>query len=295
MAEQVQRQRLEEDAMIYRTFPRALALATLAMQAAAPQYAADVVHLTLTDAVHLAIAQNRALKIARLKVTEKEHRKAGEHSAYFPAMTNESSVRRFTDLQIVTVPAGAFGIVAGTPIPSQGVTLLQGELTLEASATMVAQPITQLIRIHAANRMAAAEVAMSRDDLKKAENQVALDVHTAYFAILIARLQKQAAEQQTAYAREHLRESEEDILKGADLKIAAIQGGASLLESQQAVLTAELQVADLTTELNDLLGLPLDTQLELNPAIPASFDQRPREEYVEAAWSAHPELLAAEE
>jgi outer membrane protein TolC len=70
-----------------RAFPRTLALATLAMQAAAPQYAADVVRLTLTDAVHLAISQNRALKIARLKVTEKEHRKAGERSAYFPAGT----------------------------------------------------------------------------------------------------------------------------------------------------------------------------------------------------------------
>jgi outer membrane protein TolC len=92
-----------------------------------------------------------------------------------------------------------------------------------------------------------------------------------------------------------LRESEEDILKGAALKIAAIQDNASLLESQQAVLTAELQMADLTTELNDLLGLPLDTKLDLDPAVPASFDQRPREEYVQAAWAAHPEVLAAEE
>ena len=60
-----------------RTFSRTLALATLAMQAAAPQYAANVVHLTLSDAVHLAISQNRTLKIARLKVTENEHKKAG--------------------------------------------------------------------------------------------------------------------------------------------------------------------------------------------------------------------------
>jgi len=160
---------------------------------------------------------------------------------------------------------------------------------------MVAQPITQLIRIHAANRMAAAEVAMSRDDLKKAENQVALNVHTLYFGVLIARLQKQAAEQQTAYAGEHLRESEEDVLKGAALKIAGIQGRANLLESQQTVLTAELQLADLTTELNDLLGLPLDTRLELDPAVPAGFDQRPLEEYVRAAWTEQPEILAAEE
>jgi outer membrane protein TolC len=57
----------------------------------------------------------------------------------------------------------------------------------------------------------------------------------------------------------------------------------------------ELQLADLTTELNDLLGLPLNTQLELAPAAPASFDQRSRDDYVQAAWAAHPEILAAEQ
>ena len=94
---------------------------------------------------------------------------------------------------------------------------------------------------------------------------------------------------------ENLRESEQDIRNGSALKIAAIQGRSSVLESQQAVLTADLQLADLTTELNDLLGLPLDTRLELDPAVPTSFDQRTREEYVWAAWSENPEILAAEQ
>jgi hypothetical protein len=55
---------------------RALIAAGLSALAAAPQFAAEPRHLTLTDAVHLAIAQNRALKIARLKVTENEQKKA---------------------------------------------------------------------------------------------------------------------------------------------------------------------------------------------------------------------------
>ena len=47
--------------------------------------------------------------------------------------------------------------------------------------------------------------------------------------------------------------------------------------------------------MNDLLGLPLDTQIELDPAVPASFELRPREEYLQTAWSQRPEILAAEE
>jgi len=184
---------------------RALIAAGLSVLAAAPQYAADTRHLTLIEAVHLALGQNRALKIARLKVLENEQKKVGEHSAYFPALTNQSNVLHITELQQVGIPAGAFGVVNGTGIPAQGLALGQGKSTFVSSGTMLSQPLTQLIRVHAQNRIAAAEVATSRNELKRAENQVAIQVHTLYYGILIARLQKQAAEQQAAYAGERLR------------------------------------------------------------------------------------------
>ena len=270
-------------------------MTTLFLLAAAPQFGAGVRYLTLQEAVRLALSQNRALKIARLKVIENEQKKAGEHAGYFPMLTNESHLLHITELENVEIPAGAFGTVAGLPIPLQSILLPQGKLTFYSSGTQLSQPLTQLIRTRDLNRIAAAEVAVSRDDLKKVENQVALQVHTLYFGILIARLQKQAAEQQSGYAEEALRESENEVRDGSALQVVTIQSRATLLESRQAVLTAELQVADLTAELNDLLGLPLDTRLELSAVAPANFDQRPLEQYVQTAWSENPEILTAEE
>jgi outer membrane protein TolC len=278
-----------------RTFlRRILSSLGLAVLSAANQHAADVRRLTLDEAVRLAISQNRELKIARLKVIASEQKKAGEHSGYFPRLTNQSNALHITALQIVDIPPGAFGTVGGTLVPAQGITLGQGALTLFSSGTQLSQPLTELIRTYDANRIAAADVAISRDDLKKAENQVALEVHTLYFGILIARLRKQAAEEQSSYAAENLRESENDVRNGSALNIAAIQGRATLLQSRQAVLTAELQLADLTTELDSVLGLSLDTQLELAPAAPANVDQRPRDQYVSVAWAENPEILAAD-
>src|SRR5260370_20885030 len=184
---------------------RTLTIAGLAGMSAAPQEAAEVRRLTLTEAVHLAISQNRALKIARLKVVENEQKKAGEHSAYFPAITNQSNALHITDLQNIVIPAGAFGATAGALNPAHDVTLPQGQKTFVSSGTMIAQPLTQLIRIHQANRIAAAEVAVSRDDLKKADTQIALQVHNFYFGLLIARLQKQAETQQNNTAAQYLR------------------------------------------------------------------------------------------
>jgi outer membrane protein TolC len=270
-------------------------MAGLTVLCAASAGAAEVRRLTLAEAVRLAVAQNRTLKIARLKVQENEQKKAGEHSAYFPSLTTRANVWHITELQNIEIPAGALGTVGAAPNPAQNVTIPQGQNTLYSSGTMLAQPLTQLLRIHQANRMAAAEVASSRDDVKKAENEVAVQVHTLYYGILVAQLQKKAAEQQTTYAAENLRESEEDVRNGSALKVAAIGGRAGLLEGQQAVLTADLQLADLRTELNDLLGLPLGTELELDPEVPTNFETLTKAEYLKMAWAQNPEILSAEE
>ena len=59
-------------------------LASLLVSMPAAALAADAVALTLPDAVKLAIAQNRTIKIARLKVQEKEQKKESAKADYFP-------------------------------------------------------------------------------------------------------------------------------------------------------------------------------------------------------------------
>jgi len=255
----------------------------------------EVRHLKLEEAVHLALEQNRTLKIARFKVKENEERKAGVRSDYFPSITNQSNVLHISELQNVTISPGALGTAAGVPIPSQGISLQQGKQTLFSSGTMITQPLTQLLRIHHENRIAAAEVRTSRDDLKNAENEVALEVHTLYYGILIAQLQKKAAEQETSFAAEKLRENENEVRNGSALQVAEIQSRAEFLQGQQSVLTAELQIEDYMVELNDLLGLPLDTKLELDPDVPTKFETLTKSEYVKAAWEENPVIRSAEE
>jgi outer membrane protein TolC len=274
---------------------RVMATAGVLLICATSSVTAEVRRLKLAEAVRLAVEQNRNLKIARVKVQENEHRKEGARSAYFPTITNESNALHITELQNLAIPSGAFGSVAGVPIPARSTALPQGKQTFFSSGTMLAQPLTQLLRIHQENRIAASEIASSRDDLKNAENEIALQVHALYYGILVAQLQKKAAEQETSFATENLRENENDVRNGSALKVAALQGRAELLQGQQSVLTAELQIEDYTTEMNDLLGLPLDTKLELDPEVETNFETLPKSEYVKEAWDENPEIRAAEE
>jgi len=263
--------------------------------AAAPQYAADARKLSLKEAVELAIGQNHSLRIARLKIAENEQKKAGERASYFPAIKDHANANDTTGVDHIVIPAGALGRVQGQLVPGNDVNIPQGLHHLLINEATISQPLTQLIRIHEANRIAAAEVAISRAELKKDENQVAVDVHRLYFGVLIAELQKRAAEEQIAYAKQELKENTEGVRNGSLLRVSSIQGDVDVLQGQQAVLTADLQVSDLNTELDDLLGLPLDTKLDLVPIEAIGADRRPLEEYVQTAWANNPEIASAEE
>ena len=64
--------------------------------------------LTLSQAIDLALKQNRDLKLAKLSVVDAEHKKEIARSDYFPHIKNESSVLHVTELAGVEFPSRHF-------------------------------------------------------------------------------------------------------------------------------------------------------------------------------------------
>lgn len=245
--------------------------------------------LSLQEAIDLALRANHGLKAATYQVAAEEQKRRIARSSYFPSITNESTLLHITDLQRVEVPAGAFG----SGIPSSNVFLTQGTKTFETSGTMIAQPITQLIKIHQANKIAEADVNLSQASLKKASTDVVFRVHELFYRVLTSQLQKQAAELQITSGSENLNESTEQVKHGSLLEVARVESRANLLEAQQVLLTTDMQIADLTIQLNDVLGLPLNTKLVLDPNVDVALDLPPREESLKTALNDNPEVKEA--
>jgi outer membrane protein len=245
--------------------------------------------LSLQEAIDLALRANHGLKAATYQVAAEEQKRRIARSSYFPSITNESTLLHITDLQRVEVPAGAFG----PGIPSSNIFLTQGTKTFETSGTMIAQPITQLIKIHQSNKIAAADVSLSQASLKKASTDVVFRVHELFYRVLTSQLQKQAAELQITSGSENLNESTEQVKHGSLLEVARVESRANLLEAQQVLLTTDMQIADLTIQLNDVLGLPLTTKLVLDPNVDVALDLPPREESLKTAVNDNPEIKEA--
>ena len=273
-----------------------LFLVSLTFARAQDQAATSPRHLTLLEAVQLALKHNHVVRIAGLRVEEMQHAKEKAKSAYFPTIKNESRVFTLTDTQFIQIPGGSLGTVAGTPIPNSSVILNQGGLTIVTSGTGLVQPLTQLLtRVKPQNEAASAELGATRADAQETENEVALKVHQLYYRVLISQLHYSATEARIKAAQDLQNERTEQVKYGSALDEDVIESHAQSLQAKQELLTTELQLSDLTMQLDDVTGLPLTTRLELDPSVPGVRDTCEREECMKVALQSHPEIVAARE
>jgi outer membrane protein TolC len=272
----------------------ALFVASFALCARAQKAEPAAQKISLPEAVQLALKHNHVVRIAGLQVQEKQHAKEAARSGYFPSITNESRVLRVTDTQFIQIPAGSLGTVGGSPIPAQPAILNQGSKTFITSGTGLVQPLTQLFtRVKPSNDAARADLDATQANEKETENEVALRVHQIYYQILVTQLHKSATEAKIRAAHDLESERVQQVKYGSTLDEQLIESKAQTLEAKQDLLTTELQLSDLTMQLNDVLGLPITTQLELDPAVPEVQEPCHGEECVRAALASHPEIVAA--
>jgi outer membrane protein TolC len=269
------------------------ALAALAAASVAAQQnaAGEARHITLAEAVQLALKHNHLIRIAGYGVEQTQHAKDAARSSYYPSLKNDSNFAHVTDTQFIAIARGSLGTVAGTPIPEQTAVLNQGGLNLVTSGTQLSQPIGELWKIRAANDVAAAEIKEARDKSQETQNEVALGVHRLYYQLLILQSHRQAAEAKVHASESLSKERVEQVKQGAKLERESIESDAETLEARQDLLTTDLQLADLSIKLDDAIGLPLTTKLDLDAAVGQPGTSCERAACLKLALDSHPEVL----
>ena len=248
--------------------------------------------LTLSQAIDLALKQNRSLKMSQLAVVDSEQKKKIARADYFPRIKNESTAFHMTEIQQLVIPEGALGV--GNP--AKTAVIGQGTFTAYTSGTGLSQPLTQMFKIHQENRAATADINSAKIQVNQAEHDIALKVRQLYYGILIAQLEREAAKQQEDVAQVKLQENTSSVEQGSAMEVVALESHAALLGAKQTVLTQNLQIRDLTFELNHLLGLPLNTQLQLKEEPSVAAGSIPaRDECVRTAREQSPEIRVAQQ
>jgi len=250
----------------------------------------------LQEAVQLALKHNHLVRIAGFQVDEKQQAKGVARSQYLPTIDNDTRAFHVTDSQFIELAAGSLGTVGGTPIPEQSDIINQGGHTFVVSSTTLTEPLTQLFtKVKPANDIASAELGASRANALQTANEVALQVHQIYYRVLIAQLQRTAIESKIKAAQDLQGERTEQVKYGSTLEENLIESRAEFLQAKQQLLATELALTDLTSQLDDAIGLPLTTELDLDPSVPEVRDVCQLDDCIKTALASHPEIVAARE
>ena len=256
---------------------------------------ASPMQLTLEQAINLALKQNHSVHLSELSVEQKQSKKDEARSNYLPQIKASGSVLHITELAGVEIPASAFGNFPSTgPVPAKSLFIDQGSATGYTGGVGLDQPLTQLFRIHQANVAAKQDVLVAKTQLDQTQDSIALQVRQLYYNILINEQNLKASQEQLATAQIKDEESRSDVARGNALEVAALQSKAAILQAQQNSLTLRLQGNDLRRQLADVLGLPVETPLELDPGAAAvAVDIPSRADALRIALEQNQDLKAA--
>lgn len=220
--------------------------------------------VTLEESLQMAMNKNSTVRVAEEKVKAANATVIQARSNYFPTGTNQTTAMHAGETEFLTIPAGSLGTYSATgPLPGKDVKLQLGKQDFIISQTTVAQPVTQVFKIHSGVSAAEAEAQMARSELEKSRCEVALSVKRLYYGLLSAQQRKHAAELRIEAGEALLKEAQDAAEGGVVLRVKALEGEAEVAEARHQLGSIEDQIADLTNSFNDVVGLPLSSKTEL--------------------------------
>jgi hypothetical protein len=176
--------------------------------------------LTLEQAVAGALENSAGVRIARAKVAEVQAKRRIARADFLPRLDADASLLHSTDAQLVKVPAGSLGTVPGLgPFPTRDAALDQGKRTLGVENLTLAQPLTQLVKIHHGYQAATAEERAAEAELRRMETDIAYQARQRYLGLLIARARLEAADASVAAAQAGDQDARDAVRAGNALPV----------------------------------------------------------------------------
>jgi outer membrane protein TolC len=236
--------------------------------------------ITLQEAQQKAAPEggNPMARLGQLQVEVARQARLGTLSSFFPQIGSTFTNFHFNkfmgqELQIVYQN---FGV----PLVGKDQTLL---------AVTATQPITPLFQLRQLYKINLADERIARVKAGRSVSETSSKVEKAYYELLVA-------QRQLDYARAKATETGNKWLSASTSAAPAVSDSQNeeLIETSNAMAVATTKVEEMTAALDDLLGWPPDTKLQLVAPDPR-FENVSLREATDRALAANPEVIEAEQ
>jgi outer membrane protein len=243
-----------------------------------------VQRITLDEAQQLAGAASSPLvHLGELQVEAAKQHRMGVQSLYFPNLGSQ-----FDNLHFNKNPGKVLAFQG--PLGNQrqiGVNIFdKNETVVNLSAV---QPLTPLLAIHQLVKIARADENIARAKAGMPLTEAANKVEKTYYDLLVAQRELVSAEAESKKIQgKWLTASSSGITN------VSTEQEKDMISAEQAIVVPASKVKELTASLNEMLGLPQGTTLELVPPDPL-VENVSLTEVTEKAMLANPEVIEAEQ
>jgi len=241
--------------------------------------------ITLEQAQEKAVpAQNPMVRLGQLQVEVARRTRLGTESSFFPQISSTFSNLHFNkfmgqELQVQRPVQGGTTTV-GLPLLGQDSTMV---------AVMATQPITPLLQLQQLYKINLADERIARVKAGMPASETATKVEKAYYQLLVA-------QRELDFAQAKAMETGNKWLSasGSGTPVVPDSHDEELIQTSNVLAIAITKVKELTAALDDMLGWPSDTELQLVPPDPR-FEDISLKEATDRALAANPDVIEAEQ
>lgn len=251
--------------------------------------------LTLNEAIRIAVANNRSLKIATLEVDKSKWEIAEFKTKRLPAFSGTVFGSQLLNEVSFTFKEGAFGNFPATgPIPDKDTKITTPRRPTAYVVGQATQPLSQLYKIHLGLRAQQLDSQLTSEKARAERQSVIKDVKQSYYAVLQSESALQAAESTVKQYQELDRVVLQRLSQEAALKSDSMGVKAKLAHEQYTLIQLRNTLNSRKESLNDLLGRDIRTEFSVEPVPAASFEESELKIAQDRALSQRPEIKQAE-
>lgn len=221
--------------------------------------------LSVDEAVKIALANNRTLKIVSLSLDSSNEKLLAVKTRRLPAFNVYTFESQLLQPISFTVPAGQFGIYSGIgPIPAKDSPITTPSQPTAYIFGTVSQPLLTLYKINLRVQGEALSVEQSAQQVREQRNSIVNDVRQAYYSVVEIENVIAATEASIKQYEELDRITLEYVSEKVVLESEALEVKAKLAAERLQLLQAQDKLATAKETLNNLLGRDLNVDFRVN-------------------------------
>ena len=250
--------------------------------------------LALSEAVRIALENNRNANIAKLDITKAEWQLAGTKTKRYPSMTAYLFGSGNITSPSFTFKQGSFGTLDGKPNPDKDVKIKLSTGFTGYTVDEIKQPLSQLYKIGLAIQEQRLEVDLSRYKYLGKRQSIAADVKQAYYAVLQTESTLAAADASVKQYEETDRIATNYLAQQSVLKSSTLDVKAKLAQARYQVIQLNNTLLTQKEKLNTLLGRDIDTPFRTQQVPPMEQEETDLRLARSKALTQRPEVKEAE-